>query len=268
VRRPPVILVLLAALLAAPGPAAGETPAPTEPPPLAAAVEMCSTSALPSGRVVSFTGSMPTLTGTERMQMRFDLERLRPRDGQWRRLDGVTGFGGWESADPGRAGFVFHKRVDGLQIAASYRAVVRFRWQSAGGTIVRRARRRTAACDQPDVRSNLVPGRLTAVFDTRPGLAIYSLVVLNTGRTASGPFSVHLGGAAADVSGLRPQEQRTVVVISPVCLAGTTILAEVDADQSVDESRERDNQAPRMCPLWGGSASRVNIRGSIDSIGL
>jgi hypothetical protein len=249
VHRPSAIGLLLAALLAAPASAAAQ--APTAPPPLAASVEICTTNALPAGRVVSFVGSMPTITGAERMQMRFDLERLAARDGQWRRVNGVTGFGGWESADPGRAGFVFHKRVDGLQVAASYRAVVRFRWQDAGGTVVRRARRRTAACVQPDVRSNLVPGRLTAVFDARPGLAIYSLVVRNTGRTAAGRFSVRIGGAVTTIGGLRPQEQRTVVVVSPVCLAGTTILAEVDADQNVDESRERDNEAPRTCPLWG-----------------
>lgn len=249
-----VIGLVLVALCAATGPATAEAPDPTQPPALAASIESCTTSVLPAGRVVSFVGSMPAITGAERlrMRMRFDLERLRPHDAHWRRLRGVPGFGGWESTDPGRAGFVFHKRVDGLQVPASYRAVVRFRWEDGAGRIVRRARRVSAPCAQPDIRPNLVPGALTAVFDARPGLAVYRLVVRNTGRSAAGPFSVRVGGAATDVGGLGPQQQRTVVVMSAVCLAGTTMLAEVDADHTIDESRERGNVVARRCPLWGG----------------
>jgi hypothetical protein len=247
-----VIGLVLVALSAATGSAAAEAPDAVRPPALAAAVESCTTSAIPAGRVVSFVGSMPAITGAVAMSMRFGLERLRPHDAHWRRLRGVPGFGGWENSDPGRAGFVFHKRVDGLQVPASYRAVVSFRWRDVAGRIVRRARRVTASCAQPDVRPNLVPGALTAIFDARPGLAIYKLVVRNTGRSAAGPFSVRVGGAAADVAGLAPQQQRTVVVISAVCLAGTTMLAEVDAEHVVDESRERGNEVARRCPLWGG----------------
>ncbi|HUR86882.1 MAG TPA: hypothetical protein VMY78_16230 [Solirubrobacteraceae bacterium] len=247
-----VIGLVLVALCAATGFAVAETPDPAKPPELAAAIESCTTNAMPAGRVVSFVGSMPTITGAERMRMRFDLERLRPRDAHWRRLLGVPGFGGWESTDPGRAGFVFHKRVDGLQVPASYRAIVRFRWDDTAGRIVRRASRVTASCAQPDVRPNLVPGALTAVFDARPGLAVYKLVVRNTGRSEAGAFSVRVGGGKTDVAGLRPRQQRTVVVISPVCLAGTTVLAEVDADHVIDEARERGNEVARRCPLWGG----------------
>jgi hypothetical protein len=231
--------------------AMGEAPPPTDPPPLAASVEMCSTSPLPAGRVVSFVGSMPTITGAELMQMRFELERLRPRDGQWRRLRGVPGFGTWEATQRGRAGFVFHKRVEALLVPASYRAVVRFRWEDAEGKVVRSVVRRTAACAQPDLRPNLVPGPLTGVFDARPGLAIYTLMVRNTGRTAAGPFSVRIGGATVEVAGLQPQQQRTVLVVSAVCLAGTPTLAVVDALREIDESRERGNVVTRRCPLWG-----------------
>lgn len=242
---------MLVALLLATAAARAQAPAAAAPPALTATVESCTTSALPAGRVVSFVGSMPTITGDERMQMRFDLERVQSRDGRWRRLRGVDGFGTWESADPGRAGFVFHKRVDGLLVPASYRALVRFRWTDSRGRIVRRARRRTAACEQPDLRPNLVPGTLTGIFDARPGLAIYTLVVRNAGRTDAGRFSVRVGGATTEIGGLEAQSQRTVLVISPICLAGTSTIAEVDPFGQVDESRERGNVVERRCPLWG-----------------
>lgn len=244
---------LLVALLSAAVPARAQAPAgDADPPSLAAQVESCTTSVLPAGRAVSFVGSMPALAGAERMQMRFDLERVQPRDdGTWQRLRGVEGFGTWETAAPGRAGFVFHKRVDGLVVPAGYRASVRFRWTDAGGRIVRRARRRTAVCEQPDLRPNLVPGPLTGIFDGRPGLAIYTLVVRNTGRTDAGRFSVRVGAATTEVAGLDAQSQRTVLVLSPVCLAGTPTTVAVDPFRQVDESRERGNVAQRRCPLWG-----------------
>ena len=240
--------VLAVALHAATGPAVAQD----ERPPLTAAVESCTTSALPAQRVVSFLGSMPAIAGGGRMQMRFDLERRRRGDRKWRRLGGVPGFAEWERSEPARAGFVFHKRVDGLEVPANYRATVRFRWEDAGGRIIRQVRRRTAGCAQPDMRPNLVPGVLTGVLDARPGLAIYTLVVRNAGRSAAGPFTVRVGNGTAEVSGLQPQGERTVIVVAPICLAGTTTLTLVDADRRVDESHERGNGAPRRCPLWGG----------------
>ncbi len=249
-RSLPLLAVLLLALSGT-GAALAQAPLPAEPPALAATLEQCATSVLPASRVAEFVGSMPASAGATRMRMRFDLERLRPRDGHWRRLRGTSGFGSWELSARSRAGFVFHKRVDGLPVRASYRALVRFRWEDENGRLVRRARLRTSACAQPDLRPNLVPGPLTGIFDTSPGLAIYTLAVRNTGRSAAGPFSVRVGGATSSVDGLGPGEQRTVVVVNAVCLAGTTTIAEVDADDSVDESSERNNTARRRCPLWG-----------------
>jgi hypothetical protein len=238
---------VLVALLAAAGSAAAQD----QPPALTAAVETCAVSALPAQRVVSFVGSMPAIAGAQVMRMRFDLERRMDGEPRWRPLRGVPGFGAWERSDPGRAGFVFHKRVDGLQVPAGYRAVVWFRWEDAGGRIVRRARRRTATCAQPDMRPNLVPGALTGAFDARPGLAVYTLTVRNTGRSAAGPFSVRVGRGTAEVAGLAPQQERTVLVVAPICLAGTTTPTAVDADGRVDESSESGNAAARRCPLWG-----------------
>jgi hypothetical protein len=244
-----ILTLVLVALTAATGAAAAQDP--PLPPPLSAAVEACTASALPAQRAVSLVGSMPAIAGAAVMQMRFDLERRMSGELRWRRLRGVPGFGVWERADPGRAGFVFHKRVDSLQVPAGYRADVSFRWQDAAGRVVRRASRRTATCDQPDMRPNLVPGALTGVLTVRPGLALYTLVVRNVGRSPAGPFSVRVGSGTAEVGGLAPQQERTVLVVAPICLAGTTTPAVVDADGRVDESFERGNEAGRRCPLWG-----------------
>ncbi len=240
--------LVVGVLLTGVGSAWAQTPADPKAPALSAALETCETSALPAGRVASFVGSMPAVAGTERMQMRFDLQRRQAGEKLWHRLLGVQGFGVWESALPGRAGFVFHKRVDGLQVPASYRAIVRFRWYRADGTVARHARKRTTVCAQPDLRPDLAAGALRAVLDARPAFAIYTLVVRNDGRSAAGPFAVRVAGAVSEVAGLGAGQQVSLTLIAPACAPGALVRAVVDADRRVEEADER-NALRRGCPL-------------------
>ncbi len=237
--------LVVAGLLAGVGSAVAQTPVA---PPLNAALETCTTSALPAQRVASFVGSMPAMRTADRMQMRFDLQRRQPDEKLWHKLLGVQGFGVWETAMPGRAGFIFHKRVEGLQVPATYRAVVRFRWYRPDGTAVRNVRKRTTACAQPDLRPDLAPGTLRAVLDVRPALAVYKLVVRNSGRSPAGPFAVRVAGAVQEVAGLGAGEQIEIAVVGPACVPGTAVRALVDADQRVDEADEH-NALRRNCPL-------------------
>jgi len=243
-------LLLSGGAFAAPAPAAAAAPA--KPPKLAATLETCTTSPLPVERIASFVGSMPARASAPRMQMRFELERRRAGERRWRRLK-AEGFGVWERADPDVAGFVFTKRVTGLPVPASYRALVSFRWLTAGGAVVKRAHARTRACRQPDLRPNLVPGALSGAPDAQqPGMAFYALVVRNTGRSAAAAFSVSVGSGAAEVAMLAAGEERTVAVVAPACIPLVPIVVRVDADRRIEESEERGNGARRECPLAFG----------------
>ena len=244
-------LILTALALTTLPVAAAHAAPPAKPPKLGATLKTCTTSALPVQRIASFVGSMPARTDAARMQMRFDLERKRDGRRGWRRLK-AKGFGVWERANPNVAGFVFTKRVTALPVPATYRAIVRFRWLSANGRIVKRARSRTRPCRQPDLRPNLVPGALTAVLDLQPGFALYTLVVRNTGRSTAGPFSVRVGSGSAEVGPLEAGEERAVPVTALPCVAFTSLVVRVDADRRVEESRERGNGARRQCPLTLG----------------
>jgi len=244
-RRSLLPLTVIALAASAPCAHAASTPTPL----LAATLDSCLTSPLPIERVATFVGAMPAAAGAQRMGIRFDLERRRPAERRWRRIQ-APGFGTWERSDPKVAGFVFRRRVNGLPVPASYRARVRFRWIAADGTIVRRAQARTPACVQPDLRPNLVPGPLTAILDTpRPGLGIYTLIVRNIGRSAASAFGVQVGSGSAEVGPLAAGEQRAIVVLALACRPGDAITARVDADRRVDESSERGNATRRLCPL-------------------
>lgn len=244
--------LVVAGLLAGAGVAAAQTPVPppSPMPALSAQLETCQASPLPVGRVASFVGSMPASADATRMQMRFELQRRRLDERHWRPVHGVQGFDVWEASLPGRAGFVFHKRVDGLQVSANYRARVRFRWSDADGEIVRQAQRRTPACAQPDLRPDLVLTSLRAVLDVRPAFALYTVVVRNEGRSDAGPFAVRAAGGLSEVAGLGAGRQLDVTVLAPVCVPGPTVSAMADADRRIDESDEH-NGLRRTCPFAG-----------------
>ena len=246
-----LLVTVLALATSASSALAASTTGQTRPPRLKATLASCLTSPLPVERVATFVGSMPARAGATRMRIRFDLERRRPGDKRWRRIR-ARGFGTWERSAANVAGFIFRKRVNGLWVPASYRARVRFQWLAKNGSIVRRAHARTAACAQPDMRPNLVPGPLTAILDAQPGIAIYALVVRNTGRSTASPFAVRVGTGSAEIESLGPGEARTVAVLALACRPGETIVARVDADRRVEESAERGNASRRRCPLMFG----------------
>lgn len=240
----------LLAVLAAGG--SGGVAAAQERPELRAALETCTTGAAPAARVAGFVGSMPSQAGAKRMSMRFALERRDGPKGRFKRVDAGPAFGTWERSLPNRAGFVFHKRVDGLMVGGRdrhYRALVRFRWQADDGTVVRRARRRTAPCRQPDLRPDLAPGALTARPGVLPGTAVYSLTTRNVGRAAAGPFLVGVAGVVMEAGGLPAGESRVVTVVAPRCAPGSTVLLTLDPDGRIDEAREEDTTTSRPCPL-------------------
>jgi hypothetical protein len=225
------LLVALAVALVAASPAAGALR-------LRADVTECTTGATLRDRVAAFTGAMPALPGTERMAMRFDLfdreRRVR-----------AAGLGTWERSEPGRAGFVFTKRVEALAAPAAYRARVLFRWYDAEGRVQRRAERRTAVCRQPDPRPQL---RVLAVSPGR-------VLVANLGIGRAGAFgtAVAVGEEPPPVvrlaGGLAAGAVAELALAEPVCVPGATVRAVVDVAGEVDERDERDNAVTLPCGL-------------------
>ena len=244
--------LLIPAALALGGllPAAVMADAPSDaPPPLRAALGSCKHSGVARLRVTEFVGSMPARAGASRMRMRFDLERKRPNARRWRRVRGAAGFGKWERSLPSRAGFIFHKRVVGLWVPARYRALITFAWERSDGTVLQRAQRRSAACWQPDLRPDLRPdSALSAVPAVQPGLALYTMMVRNAGRSASGPFSVRIGTGRSEAASLAAGERRWLTMLAPACAADSLLTVRVDEQDRVDESHEDGNSARLPCP--------------------
>jgi hypothetical protein len=245
-RRAALAVTVLLGLLAPAAAHAGD------PPRLRAVVSSCQTGPDPASRSAAFTASMPAGADTERMAIRFDLQQRTMDGGVWQRVPAPS-FGRWERSRPGVAGFVYTKDVHGLTAPGEYRAVVRFRWWSADGR-VRTVRKVTRSCRQPDLRPNVLAGRVASAPSATAGLVAYRVAVRNAGRTAAGPFAVvlRLDGAQvarATVDGLAPGEWRTVELQAPACSAGQVLEVVLDPDGAVDEAAEGDGTVRPACPV-------------------
>jgi hypothetical protein len=245
-RRAALIAVLIA--FAVPAVAGAQQP------PLRAKLTACSSGPLATDRTATFTGSMPTIKGTRRMWMRFDVLAHTSSAMAFAPLK-VPGLGVWQKSVPGRpGGFVFNQRVQGLLAPGVYKAVVRFRWYGKGGKLLRTNARETAICKQADQRPDLQVGRLDAVPGPGTGDATYTLVVRNAGRGPAGPFDVLLSGIGPDqptqrVTGLDAGAQTTLIFAAPRCAPGSTLRVTVDARAEVAEADEAGDVVERTCPL-------------------
>jgi hypothetical protein len=229
------LLLLLAA--AAP---AGASPA------VKARTTACLTSLEQASRAARFEGDIRTIPGALKLQIRFTLQARTDEDPDWADV-AAPGFGTWISSDPGIARFVYVKTVGNLLAPADYRTVVQFRWLGAAGRSLQRARRVSRVCHQPDLRPDLVPGRLAAEGDA------YAFTVVNQGRSDAGAFRVtaeaggrvyELGRVARLAAGARTVLRGPL----PECRPGEVLTLRVDPEGDVDEADEGANVALESCP--------------------
>jgi hypothetical protein len=246
--RRALLLVALAAV-AAPGAAHAQAP------PLRAKLASCLSGPDAGNRTAVFTGSMPSIKGTRRMLMRFDLLARGPVAAGFAPLK-VPGLGVWQKSAPGRSGgFVFTQRVQALVAPGAYLAVVHFRWYGKGGKLLRSAKRETSVCKQPDQRPDLRAGLLTAGEGPLPDMATYTLAVANDGHGDAAPFDVALSVAGVDQpaqrveDGLAAGARRTLTFVAARCHPGAIVRFTLDARGEVDEVDEARNVTERVCPL-------------------
>jgi hypothetical protein len=197
-------------------------------------------------RTASFTGDMKSVPGAARLQVKFVLQARTEDEPEWTAVT-APGFGTWNSSAPGIGRYVYTKTVENLIAPASYRAQVHFRWLSATGRTLLRARRTSRTCRQPDLRPDLVPLGLTGAGDG------WDVAVQNTGRTTAYSFIVTVESAGqvyefGHVEELAPKQTIHLQRPVPACWPGTYLTVRVDADGAVDEANEEANVLSQPCP--------------------
>jgi hypothetical protein len=233
-------LFLLGALAPAAAPALG---APAAPAPVKVKLVDCSL----TEHAAAFRGRMNRLADTARMGMRFTLQEH--SGGGFETVE-APGLHRWRRSKVGVGTFGYRQGVRNLALNAAYRMRVDFRWWSAGGRVVRRARRRSPVCRQyaglPNLRARVSGTKGTKVA----GVVRYVVRLGNTGRAAASVAAVRLtvDGNVVDtktVPALGPGEQRKLVFRGPEC--GQSVEARADPDALVAETSELDNAQHLSC---------------------
>jgi hypothetical protein len=149
-----LVAACLVASLAA-GSASAQSSDPTTPTApgssgVSATLEACVTSVVQGERSVTFNGEMTAIAGTAKMSMRIDLEERAPEEAEYHLVSAAgSGLGVWRPADPKVKIYKYVKQVSNLTSPASYRALIRFRWFSSTGRVIKRSERVTTRCLQP-----------------------------------------------------------------------------------------------------------------------
>jgi len=256
--RVPLLALAALTLVAAPASAAPRAvPVPEHPaagvavapPPLALKVATCETGPALTSRAVTFTASMPVLRSSPgRMAMRFELLQRRA-PGQGFRPVRLPGWGRWERSEPGRAGLVLTKRVDGLLPGAAYRARVRMRWYDLAGRLRRTRTLTSPICEQASAGPDLRVGTV-AVRPLEGGEADYTVVVENRGLAsiAAPRVTLTLDGVdhapQAVVTGVASLGRTSVTIRAPACRPDQSLVVRVE-----DPATGARRSARRPCPL-------------------
>jgi hypothetical protein len=217
----------------------------------------CQRAADPSGRSVTITAVMRPVTGTERMALKFELERRAAHATMFRVLRGRN-LGDWvHPADstlgqlPGDQWMLRHNVVN-LAGPAYYRFRVSFRWTGAGNRVLAERARLSPVCYQPEPRADLSVRSIT-VTPVGAGQDRYVTVIHNGGATPAGPFTVQLNPPSAspqtsDVPSLAPGASVHETFAGSLCHAGSSVTAIADPNRRVDDANRKNNTLTVACP--------------------
>jgi CARDB len=231
----------------------------SSPPPRAQLLSfVCQRALDPPTRAVSVQAVMRPLSGTSRMEIRFNLLRQTRAGGRFRTVRGRN-LGSWITPQdptlgqaPGDVWIVNHPVVD-LVAPATYRFRVTFRWTGSRGQVLGTSVQSSPDCYQPELRPDLLV-RSLSVTPAASGQDAYVAVIANRGLTAAGPFQVALSGAGAGapqtvtIGYLGPRAAQRVRFAAAACNPGSALTVTVDPARTVDEFDFANNMLTTACP--------------------
>lgn len=199
-------------------------------------------------RYMDVTARLRAIPGSVKVAVRFDL-RWRPHGETSYRSYPAPGLGVYHRY---ARGVLYAQQVKGLPTRAAYVMRVHARWYDRHGRVLRTSERSVGPCLQPDVRPDLRVSEVMVAPAKDAAENRYVVAVRNRGRTAAGPFAVQLTFPGAvlskPVDGLAAGATRFVTFrAAPGCAAGAPT-ADVDSDDSIDETDESNNSRLVTCP--------------------
>ena len=247
------------ALGVGPGPASGDsTPTPTND---QLRSFVCQKALDPPARAVSVQAVMRPVTGTSKMQMKFQLMRQTKPHTRFVAVRG-RGLGSWISPTDPTLGqqtgdvWILNHPVVNLSAPATYRFKVAFKWIGSEGQTLDTDTQTSPSCYQPELRADLLVRSLSVTPITSGAAAgqwAYTAEVANRGLTGAGPIQVQFANGdsapvSATVAWVGAKSSTRQRFVSAPCSAGSTLTVTVDPNQSIDEYDYANNALTIPCP--------------------
>jgi hypothetical protein len=219
----------------------------------------CHQAVNPLQREVSVQATMRPLTATRGLEIKFGLSATTP--GQAAAAVVASGLGQWLTpSDPTlgrRPGDIWKlsKAVYNLG-AGSYQYAVSFRWLGTQGKVLKTTTLTSSRCTIKELRPDLAVRsvKVTPVAG-KPTRDRYLALIVNQGRSASGPFSVQLNpgvpGVAAQTKpthSLGAGKRVAIRFTGPVCSAADPPSVVADPSGAVDDWQRSNNALTVACP--------------------
>lgn len=229
---------------------------------------LCVTAMDPVSRAISITAVMRPVTGTMKMQLKFELLR---RTGSGRPFTRVHGgdLNTWLNPTDPTLGqhpsdkWNLIKQVVDLKAPATYRFRVTFRWLGTHTRVLGAATRSSPTCFEPELRPDLQVRTIgVGAVTGRPNVNDYVALIRNAGASATGAFEVQFSDGdvlkTRPVADLAAYSSIKVTFIGPLCTAGTATVT-ADPTDMVDDLNRANNALSVVC----SASSNRNSHGPI-----
>ncbi len=221
---------------------------------------VCQTALDPAGRAVSITAVMRPVTGTQRLEMKFQLLSKPTGAASFTALTG-SGLGSWQSPPAQhpplgrRSGdvWIVHHPVVVLSAPAVYRFRVSFRWIGSHGKVLATTTKSSPTCRQPELRPDLlVESFVASPVAGHPHLNSFAAVIRNAGATAARNFYVEFSDGAKTTSHqikrIPAHGKVTLTFTGPACTTTSPPSLTIDPQGVVDDLNRTNNTATAVCP--------------------
>ncbi len=220
---------------------------------------VCQHALEPVQRLISVVAVMRPVTGTKRLELRFDLIAKGPAAAASGYVRGGD-LGTWISPPkqpitlgtrPGDVWSLNHPVAD-LPAPATYRFRVTFRWLGADGRVVAETVRESAKCFQPELRPDLQAVSLVAKpIPNKPKRDSYIATITDAGFTGAGQFDVEFADGTSITSHVVPRikahQTLTLSFEGPACNASAPPTMTIDPTEQVDDYNRTNNSLTANC---------------------
>jgi hypothetical protein len=229
---------------------------------------LCVTAMDPVSRAISITAVMRPVSGTMKMQLKFDLLRRTGIGHPFTRVHGGD-LNTWLSPTDPTLGqhpsdkWNLIKQVVDLKAPATYRFRVSFRWLGTKARVLGTATRNSPICFEPELRPDLQVRTIDVRAVTgRTNVDAYIALIRNVGASATGPFDVQFSDGdvlrTRAVADLAAHSSTKVTFIGPLCTAGTATVT-ADPTDTVDDLNRANNALSVVCSASSSGKSHGRI---------